>query len=181
MLADTDRDEDTTMFARKRADMRTIKALLTRAEDIARALGDREPAAEHLLLSALELPDGTARRAFERVGVQPDDVAGAVQRQYDEALAAVGIVAPGATTEPRPLPGRRPALAGFAPSGRAAFQAAATRARGRRPPRLTAADVVAAVCEQERGTAARALAVLGVDRDDLRAAAEREALAAIAA
>lgn len=44
-----------------------------------------------------------------------------------------------------------------------------------RPSRLTGAHVVAAVCALERGTAARALSILGVDRDSLRDAARAEA------
>ncbi|MGZ8476106.1 MAG: Clp protease N-terminal domain-containing protein, partial [Candidatus Limnocylindria bacterium] len=47
--------------------MRTIKKLLTDAEVEARAMGEAEPGAEHLLLAALDLPDGSARRAFERL------------------------------------------------------------------------------------------------------------------
>ena len=54
------------------ADVRTIAALCTGAEAEARRDGQCLPGAEHLLLSALALPDGSARRSFERVGAQPD-------------------------------------------------------------------------------------------------------------
>jgi ClpA/ClpB-like protein len=55
------------------------------------------PGAEHLLLAALELPDGTARRAFERVGADPNALRQAIEEQHAEALCAVGIDAgPGA-------------------------------------------------------------------------------------
>lgn len=62
------------MFGRIRSklnDMNTIKLLCEGAE--AHALQDqqREPGAEHFLLAALDLPDGTARLAFEKAGAQP--------------------------------------------------------------------------------------------------------------
>jgi hypothetical protein len=55
-------------------DMRTIKTLMTGAEAEALEAGESVPGAEHLLLSALALPDGSARRAFERVGADPDEL-----------------------------------------------------------------------------------------------------------
>jgi hypothetical protein len=44
-----------------------------------------------------------------------------------------------------------------------------------RPSWLRGAHVVAAICDLEHGTAARALAALGVDRDRLREASHAEA------
>ncbi|CAN5473397.1 hypothetical protein BH23CHL10_BH23CHL10_10160 [soil metagenome] len=45
-------------------DMRTIGRLLTDAEQIARRMGDERPSAEHLLISAIGLPDGSAGTVF---------------------------------------------------------------------------------------------------------------------
>ena len=45
-------------------DTRLIAALLTTAEQEARALGDAEPGAEHLLLAALLVNDPSAREAL---------------------------------------------------------------------------------------------------------------------
>ncbi len=70
--------------------MRTIKKLLTDAEVEARAMGEAEPGAEHLLLAALELPDGTARRAFERLDVDPTRLRSAIVDQQAEALVGAG-------------------------------------------------------------------------------------------
>src|SRR5665809_73606 len=75
-------------------DMRTIKALLLGAEDQARAAGESQPGAEHLLLSALELPEGSGRRAFERAGADPDELRPAIERQHADALRAIGIESP---------------------------------------------------------------------------------------
>uniref|UniRef100_UPI0019639324 Clp protease N-terminal domain-containing protein n=1 Tax=Nonomuraea lactucae TaxID=2249762 RepID=UPI0019639324 len=61
-------------------DIKTINALLTGAEQRALERGEGVPGPEHLLMSALALPDGSARRAFERLGADPDAFAAAVDR-----------------------------------------------------------------------------------------------------
>jgi hypothetical protein len=89
-------------------DMRTIKVLLTEAERIARDLGDDEPGAEHLLLSAIGLPDGAAARALGRFDVDAARLRSAIEREHADALAAIGIDA--VTVEPigaGGVPGRR--------------------------------------------------------------------------
>ena len=59
------------MFANKLAEMTTIKEVLTSAESLAHEMGDKEPGSEHLLLAAIDMQDGLARRAFEQVGARP--------------------------------------------------------------------------------------------------------------
>jgi hypothetical protein len=85
-------------------DIRTIKLLLTTAEAEAHRGGDDLPGPEHLLLSALELPDGTARRAFERIGVDPGGFRAAIEAAHRAALQGIGLAAPDGC--PRP-PSRR--------------------------------------------------------------------------
>lgn len=156
-------------------EIRTIDRLLTGAEAQARRLGDDLPGAEHLLLSALELPDGTARAAFARVGADPDALAGAIAERHAAALRALGlaveraVIAPAAPAEPvRTGPLRTDA------SAQAAFQEAVREARSTRPSRLRGAHVVLAVARMEHGTAAGALAQMGVDRTALAGAARVE-------
>lgn len=67
-------------------DMGTIKRLLEDAETIARREGLAQPAAENLVLAALDLPDGTARSAMERTGASAGAFAAALQQQHAEAL-----------------------------------------------------------------------------------------------
>ena len=81
------------MFANKLAEMATIKEVLTSAESLAHEMGDKEPGSEHLLLAAIDMQDGLARRAFEQIGADPDDFATAIVRQHEAALAAAGIEA----------------------------------------------------------------------------------------
>jgi hypothetical protein len=154
-------------------DVRTIKTLLTGAEDEARRAGEGLPGAEHLLLSALALPDGTARRAFERAGADPDGLRAAIERQHADALRGIGIEPPelDAPDEPPEAGGPFRSTA----SARAAFRAASDMARANGG--LLGAHVVAAVAAIEHGTAPRALAAMGVDRTALAAAAEDEAAA----
>jgi ATP-dependent Clp protease ATP-binding subunit ClpA len=161
-------------------DMRTIKQLLTDAERIARELGEAEPSAEHLLLSAAGLPDGTAERALAAVGVAAVELRAALIAEQAEGLAAAGI--PRAEAErlavPEPLgDAGRPFLYGAGPSARDLFRAAGDRARAARQ-RLVGAHVVAAAADLERGTLARTFDRLGVDRRRLREAAAAELRAA---
>ena len=152
------------MFANKLAEMRTIKEVLTSAESLAHEMGDKEPGAEHLLLAAIDIEDGLARRAFEQIGADPDDFAMAIVRQHEAALAAAGIE----VTHPSPRrtsPTHDKTPMSLGPVGahglstrdqaRQAVPAGGVRQRTRRG---------IAVAEQEHGTAARALAVMGIDR-----------------
>jgi ATP-dependent Clp protease ATP-binding subunit ClpA len=153
-------------------DVKAINSLLTEAEEEARAMGDALPGAEHLVLSALALPDGSARRAFEHAGADPDGFRDAIVRAHDEALRGVGVEPPDEEALDVPAPARKGAFRSTA-SARAAFQAASDMARSSGG--LRGAHVVAAVAEMEHGTAARAIAAMGVDRGALAAAAREEA------
>jgi ATP-dependent Clp protease ATP-binding subunit ClpA len=157
-------------------DMRTIKQLLTDAERIARELGEEEPAAEHLLLSAIGLPDGSAARALDSLGVDADRLRAALREEQAEALVAAGVPreTAEAMTEPVPLGAAgAPLLYGAGPSAREVFQEAGRLARSSKQ-RLAGAHVVAAVAELERGTLPRVLERLGVDRQRLGDAARAE-------
>ena len=158
-------------------DIRTINKLLGGAEAEAQRKGESLPGAEHLLLAALALPEGSARRAFERVGADPDRLADAIAAQHADALRAIGIQAPedsaldAAPGDAATAPGVYRSNA----SARSAFQAASALAQSKPSSPLAGAHVVAAVAEMEHGTVVRALRVMGVDRAALVAAAREEA------
>lgn len=157
-------------------DMRTIKQLLTDAERIAREMGEEEPGAEHLLLSALGLPDGSAIRALAAVGVDDQRIRTALRQEQAEALVSVGVPRDTAETmaEPTPLgPAAAPLLYAAGPSAREVFQEAGKLARSSKQ-RLAGAHVVAAVAGLQRGTMPRVLDRLGVDRGRLADAARAE-------
>ena len=157
-------------------DMRTIKQLLTDAEAIAREMGEEEPGAEHLLLSAIGLPDGSAGRVLGSVGIDADRIRTALRDEQADALVSAGV--PRETAEamadPTPLGAAgTPILYGAGPSGREVFQEASKLARSSKQ-RLAGAHVVAAIAGLERGTMPRVLDRLGVGRQQLADAARAE-------
>jgi ATP-dependent Clp protease ATP-binding subunit ClpA len=157
-------------------DMRTIKQLLTDAERIAREMGEEEPGAEHVLLSALGLPDGSAARTFHALGVDADGIRAALRAEQSDALVAAGVPreAADAMADPRPLDAAGvPLVYGAGPSARELFQAAGRLARSSQQ-RLAGAHVVVAVAGLERGTVPRVLDRLGVDRARLADAARAQ-------
>jgi ATP-dependent Clp protease ATP-binding subunit ClpA len=158
-------------------DVRTINKLLTGAEAEARRGGESVPGAEHLLLSAIALPDGSARRAFERVGADADGLRAAIAAQHADALRGIGIEPPDDAALDAAASSDTPAAAGVFrsnASARRAFQEASRMARSERSSGLVGAHVVAAVARVEHGTASRALSTMGVDRAALAAAARDE-------
>jgi ATP-dependent Clp protease ATP-binding subunit ClpA len=162
-------------------DMRTVSALCQGAERHANAEGQHEPGAEHFLLAALELPDGTARRAFERVHSDPSRLRQAIKQQYEQALHHLGFNTTG-LDEGDDDAASIPTTTGLyraAPSGQAIVQALQAL-RGRDPHKpLLGAHVVELVADMERGVAARSLQGMGIERGLLRAAARAEVVAAV--
>lgn len=157
-------------------DIDTINKLLSGCEEEARLAGDALPGAEHLLLSALALPDGTARRAFDRVGADPDEYRAAISQTHASALRGIGISA-GDLATPAPasaLPAKATGLVRTTASEQQAFQAAVKLSKASKPSLLLGAHVVVAVCQMEHGTAVRALETMGIDRAALSAAASAE-------
>jgi ATP-dependent Clp protease ATP-binding subunit ClpA len=162
-------------------DMRTVSALCQDAERHANATGQREPGAEHFLLAALELPDGSARRAFERVRTEPARLREAIERQYEQALRHMGLDASGLDDggDAAPPIATPTGLYRAAPSGQAVVQGLqALRELDPRKP-LLGAHVVALVADMERGVAARSLQAMGIERGSLGAAARAEIAAAV--
>ena len=148
-------------------DMATIRRLCEAAE--AHALRDqqREPGAEHFLLAALDLSDGTARLAFQRVGADPDALPAAIEQQYADALGAIGLAADALPDSAPPPPTR---LYHAATSGQQIMQELAESREDRGP--LLGTHVVGVVAGLSQGVAARALRALGVDPVTLESAAD---------
>ena len=157
-------------------DMRTIRQLLTDAERIAREMGEEQPGAEHLLLSAMGLPDGSAARVFGGLGIDEAAIRAALRDEHADALVAAGVAreTAEAMAEPSPLgEAGKPRLYPAGPSAQEVFQEAGRLARTSKQ-RLAGAHVVAAVASLERGTLPRVLDRLGVDRQRLADAARAE-------
>lgn len=67
-------------------DVHAISALCTGAENVADKMGEQLVGAEHMLLAALDLPDRTARKVFEELGVEAEGFGPAIALQYKNAL-----------------------------------------------------------------------------------------------
>jgi ATP-dependent Clp protease ATP-binding subunit ClpA len=153
------------------ADIRTMKALFTAAENEATALGDEQPGAEHLFLAALTLDDASARSALATLGVTADQVRSAIVRVHATALDAIGVDA-GTDGVLRPS-GTRPLTGPYRTTGSAQdlFQRARRLSAADKPAMLRAGHIAIAATEAEHGTVARLLELLDIDRERLAAAA----------
>ena len=166
------------MFDRLRhrlRDVGTVKALCQAAEAHARHAGQDQPGAEHFVLAAIDLPDGSARRAFARLDASADAFAAALEQQHRDALGAIGIDPAAWPEPPAGAAGAPPAgLYRAQPSGQALMQALAhDRERAGEIP-LIGAHVLAAAAQATQGTTDRALRVMGIDAAALRRAAVQE-------
>ncbi len=156
------------------AAVKSIAALLTQAEEIARNGGAEQPAAEHLVLAALQLPDGTAARALERLGCAATDFATVLEEQEVDDLGRIGVHADhdriGAEL---PVPGEPSGLYRSETSAQELFKVAGDEAR-HGGGAFVGAHVLRAAAGLEHGATARALRRMGIDRAELRDAATSE-------
>lgn len=158
----------------RRYDIRFMQSLFPAAEAEAAAMGEKEPGAEHLILTSLGFREGSARRAFERAGADPDRFRDAVVTQHAAALRSIGIDDDAAIDEQLPPPAERPGgVYHSAPSARRVFPEVVKLVK-RDESRLSGAYILLVACQMEHGTTARALATMGVDRRELAAAAQAE-------
>ncbi len=156
------------------ADIATMNTLFPAAESEALAMGESEPGAEHLVIAALGLPDGSAARAFERVGADPDDFKKAVAAQHDEALRSVGIAVPDqlASEGVRP-PTKRRGVFRSKGSSQQVFRRVVKLVRKEKS-QIYGAYIVMVAAEMNEGTVVRALEHMGIAPAALALAARQE-------
>ena len=147
----------------------TLGTLCQQAERHARAEGVAEPGAEHFVLAALDLEDGSAQRVFAELGVDAEAFRQALAGNRREALARVGLPQYDLEADASDLPPMTP-LYEAAESGKALVQALAAR---RGEGRLHGAHVLAAVAAMPHGAAPRAFRALGISADALARAAQK--------
>lgn len=160
------------------AAVKAISALLTQAEEIARRRGAERPAAEHLVLAALQLPDGTAARALERMGSSAAAFGAALDAQEAEDLERIGVHADNDRIRSElPPPGEPGGVYRSEPSAQELFRAAGEDAR-RGGGSFVGAHVLRAAAALDHGPTARALRRMGIEATGLRTAASAEIEAA---
>jgi ATP-dependent Clp protease ATP-binding subunit ClpA len=165
-------------------DMGTIKTLCFEAEKLANAEGQKEPGAEHFVLSALALPDGTARKAFLRIHTDPNNFRAAIAQQYEDALQNVGITLPQyaeISGDATPIPTSK-GLYKTQSSAQVLMQTLTReimkkeqKANSTAP--LLSAHVVLAATSAQYGVTARTFHVMGIDPAKLAEAAIAEIVA----
>ena len=144
------------MFNRFTGDARRVVEC---AEREARSLGSESIEAEHLLLALAWTNDVTMAAGLDR-----ETVIDALEAERERSLMAVGIAAGDFDLPLRRIEGR-PAIAA---SARIALERALQTAAARKDRRVVAGHVLLGVLQAEAGTVPRALAQVGVDRQELR-------------
>lgn len=163
------------MFKRLRLrirDMRTISALFQAADKHAHQNGEDMSGAEHFLLAAIDLPDGTARQTFRHLGVEQDALRAAIAHQYNAALQGVGLDT-SHIGDFEPVTSNR-IFNKSKPSVQNLMKTLADQRSHDKDTPLLSAHVLLAVASMKQGVAARALRIMGIDQDVLHAAAENE-------
>ncbi len=152
-----------------------MTALFPAAEAAARADGLEAAGAEYLLLAAFDLEDGSARRAFERAGADPDRFRAAIGAQHGDALASVGLDAIDDSILDQHLPEPSAATGPLksAPSTHKMFRAVVKKVKDDRS-QLYSAYFVLVASEDHHGTTIRAIRHLGIDPARLAEAARSE-------
>lgn len=153
--------------------MRTISKLIPGADEAAHRMGEEEPGAEHFLISALKLPDGTAQKVFDRVGADPEKLQIAIKRKYSDALGSIGIDAKLLEDNPEPVSPHRK-FHNSKPSGQALMKQLYALKHHDRDRPLLGAHVIDVVARMQYGVVARAFKEMGIDRSVVSTAAKQE-------
>jgi hypothetical protein len=163
------------MLDQKLQDARTLAALCTAAEEQARARGRAKPGSEHFVMAALDLPDGTALDAFQRLSLTKPRFLEALDTQRTRALDAVGVsVAPSMPFAPaEELLPPRDAIYEADASGKSLVQRLADLAAVRKGRGLLSADVLFAAAQEKHSATSRAFAALGISAAQLVTAASQ--------
>lgn len=154
-------------------DVKTIGKLIPGADEEARSLGKKTTGAEHFVLSALNLEDGTASKTFEKLGIDSIGFRNAVKAQYDVGLSTKGVDAGSLDDEPVPVHSDK-ASHSSKPSGQSLMKSLyALKQKDKERP-LQGAHVLIAAAAIEHGVLPAALKVLGINRDALAKVASEE-------
>lgn len=143
------------MFERFTHDARRV---VKSAETLASGLGSPTIEAEHLLLALAD-----CQPVLADVGLDHDGVLAALDEERVRSLLAVGISAADFDLPPAPL--TRPRIAA---SSKLALARAVRAAVDRSDKRIAGGHVLLGVLAAEAGTVPRALAIAGIDRQELR-------------
>ena len=156
-------------------DMKTISALCLSAEKYANQYGEDKPGAEHFMLAALDLPDGSARKVFETLNINPDAINQAIKEQHNEALTSLGVthqaikddIESSETVKPKTN------LYDTKPSGQTVMKKIYENNKARKT-KLIGAHVIEVISSMEYGISVRALQTMGIELSALKKAVKSE-------
>lgn len=154
-------------------DMKTLSKLISGADEQANMSGEENPGAEHYVLSALNLEDGSAKRVFEKFGADGKKFREAVNQQYTDALSSIGISSEATDIAPEPIESNK-MLHNSQPSGEELMKSLYAIRQTDKDRPLVGAHVISVAAEMEHGVVARALKVMGIDREQLAKLAKDE-------
>jgi len=124
------------------------------------------------LLSALNLPDGSAQRVFAQLGTNAEQFKTAVKKQYNTALNAIGVDAEILEASSSPIGAR--ACNTSKPSGVAVMKDLHRLKSKDKDKLLLGAHVIDVIARKEYGVTARAFKEMGLERDDIILAVQDE-------
>lgn len=165
------------MFKRIRLrfqDMKTITKLISGADEQANLSGEDKPGAEHFILSAFYLKEGSAQRVFEKIGTDPNKFREAIKEQYSDALSSVGINPAAIETAPEPIEPEEKIFLSSQPSGQALMKSLYALKQEDKDRPLLGVHVLGVAAKMEHGVAARAFRTMGVNQEQLTTAVKEE-------
>lgn len=169
-------EKEKAMFKRlllRFQDMKTIGKLIPGADEQANLMGEEKPGAEHFVLSALTLEDCTAKRVFDKFGIDSKKFQDAIKSQYSEALSSIGVSGQATEVEPESIETDR-IIHESQPSGQDLMKSLYALKKEDKERPLLGAHVIIAAASIEHGVVPRAFKVLGVDRELLSKTAREE-------
>lgn len=146
---------------------RYLHAVITRAEQEAREDCSPTVEAQHLLLAVAAEPDPVAE-VLTAAGLDSTALRAALEREFASSLSAVGVSS-SAYDLPKPSPRRT--HPGMGTSAKLALERGFSSVPSRKD--LRPAHLLLGILSAEVGTVPRALALAGVNREDLLTSARR--------
>lgn len=141
-----------------------LHAVIVRAQHEAREDDSTTVEAEHLLLAVAGEPESTTRELLRSVGLDRSAIRGALEREFEHSLNTVGV---SSAAFDLPRPSRLPVHPVMGTSAKLAMErgfASVSRKKDLQP-----AHLLLGILSAQVGTVPRALALAGIDRDDLTA------------
>jgi len=155
-------------FRARKRDMKTLSGVISDSLERAQRAGDEYAGAHHLILTALEMEDGSAARVFADVGASSESFRETVAAQERDALRSLGLpdgLADSGALEAEPGTGRYGKADATYEQAIKNVHEIHNRGGVLRP--LISVYVLAGAAEVDRGVAARALKAMNIDVDRL--------------